>query len=47
MLKMTKPAEDYESEYHQIERELTAIRNLCIAAMIVLIAVGMFALVVL
>ena len=45
MLKMTKPAEDYESEYHQ--RELTAIRNLCIAAMIVLIAVGMFALVVL
>ncbi len=45
MLKVSKSAEDYILD--QMERELTAIRNLCIAAMIVLIAVGMFALVVL
>lgn len=36
-----KKAENYILD--EMERELTVIRNLCIAAMIVLLAVGMFA----
>ena len=38
MLKVSKPAEDYILD--EMKRELTAIRNLCIAAMIVLLVVG-------
>lgn len=43
MLKMTKPAEDYESEYHQIERELKMVERITVTAMAVLICVGAFA----
>lgn len=43
MLKVTKPAEDFESEYHQIERELKMIERVTLIAMVVLICVGAFA----
>lgn len=35
-----KPAEEYESEYHQIERELKLIERITVTAMVVLIVVG-------
>lgn len=33
-------AEDYESEYHQIERELKMVERITVTAMIVLLVVG-------